>query len=71
MGSRKEKVVFAVMLIVYMILFFLIFRWIWDTFVPWKPPITDLLSMILLVLIGVPVTGITANWTTHKLFDNK
>lgn len=68
MGSRKEKLFFAIVTIVYMCIFFFIYSWLWELWVPWNPPITDVMSIVVYVLVVVPLSAMAGDWTIRKIW---
>lgn len=68
MGSRKEKLIFAIVTVIYLCIFYLAYSWLWEQWVPWNPPLTDVLSIVVYVLVIVPISAMAGDFTVRKIW---
>ncbi|WP_054957368.1 hypothetical protein [Paenibacillus dakarensis] len=67
MESRKEKFLFAFIMIVYLCIFYFIYSWMWESWVPSNPPTSEVLSLVVFVLVIVPLSAVAGDWTMQRL----
>ena len=58
---RLQRFLFWVVGIVFFVVYFMILQFIYDKFVPWTT-FTDVLSLFIIIIVILPLAGVSAQW---------